>query len=63
MYGQVLAFYLGLLFLQTAVSVPFRGLFIVGSVINSFALVYAYVAIGCMLGLTVDKKAEELGLE
>ena len=62
-YGEVLVIYGVIVASQFAANqllgfIPLAGYFLAG-----FTDVYAIVAIGCLLGMAVDKKAAELGLE
>jgi hypothetical protein len=60
-YWQALVIYSVLAFVQWAAGVGLAFIPIAGGLVSAFVDAYAYLAIGCTLGLAVFKKARELG--
>jgi len=62
-YGEVLVFYLIIRGVQFGFDYGLGRIPLVGPFLTGFVDAYAFLTIGCLLGLVVDKHAEELGLE
>ena len=62
-YWQAMLIYTVLAFGQWVLGFLLSFIPILGGIVASFVDAYAYLAIGCTLGLAVFKKAPELGLE
>jgi hypothetical protein len=62
-YWQAMAIYTVIAIAQTIIGFVFGMIPLAGSLVNAFVNAYAYLAIGCTLGLAVFKKARELGVD
>jgi hypothetical protein len=62
-YWEAMIAYTILSVAETVLSLAFGMIPIAGHILRAFVQCYAYLAIGCLLGLAVFKKAPELGLD
>jgi hypothetical protein len=62
-YWQAMGIYTVIALAEWILSLVFRLIPILGGILTAFIDAYAYLMIGCTLGLAVFKKAPELGLE
>ncbi len=60
-YWQALGIYCALAAAQWLLRWPFSAVPVAGTLIRGFIDAYAYLCVGCTLGLAVFKKAPELG--
>ncbi len=62
-YWEAMVAYTILSVAETVLSTVFGMIPVAGHILRAFVQCYAYLAIGCLLGLAVFKKAPELGLD
>ena len=62
-YWQATAIYLGIVVVAGVVDAVFGLIPFVGWLGRAFVDAYAYLMVGCLLGLAIDKRARELDLE
>ena len=62
-YWQALLIYAGISIVGLILGAILGFIPILGTLVNAFINAYAWLAIGCTLGLAVFKKAPELGLD
>ena len=62
-YWTAMAVYTGIVVVEVVVTSVFGLIPLAGRLINGFVQSYTFLAIGCLLGLAVFKKAPELGLD
>ena len=62
-YWEAMVVYTILSVAETVLSAGFGMIPVAGHILRAFVQCYAYLAIGCLLGLAVFKRAPELGLD